>query len=190
MEERKKDRLNGAANGPETGNREDGMNLSRRRALKTIAAGGAIAGGLAMRGKWTRPVVDTILLPAHAQATNATAPVTTTPAPATTTCSTRLASADFDTHRDNGGYYDQPVRVYGTITPAAAGQTVQVHLGILYDGGTAYVYRDYTATTDASGSWSVTENNYAGGISAEATITGPCGDTRDISDTNQGGGVT
>jgi hypothetical protein len=80
--------------------------------------------------------------------------------------------------------------VYGTITPAAAGQTVQVHLGIYRDSALDYDYADYTATPDASGAWSVTENDYAGGIFAEATITGPCGDTRDISDTNQGGGVT
>jgi hypothetical protein len=49
MEDRKKDRLDGAANAPEADNGEDGMNASRRRALKTIAASGAIGQRAALR---------------------------------------------------------------------------------------------------------------------------------------------
>jgi len=41
---------------------------ARRRLLKTIAGtGGAIAAGSMLPEKWTRPVVDQALLPAHAQ---------------------------------------------------------------------------------------------------------------------------
>ncbi|HHD63393.1 MAG TPA: twin-arginine translocation signal domain-containing protein [Desulfobulbaceae bacterium] len=58
------------------------VNPSRRKALKKIAAGGAVAGILALSGKWSKPVVDSIILPAHAQATNPEPPpVTTTLAP-------------------------------------------------------------------------------------------------------------
>ncbi len=40
----------------------------RRRALKQLAAGGAAAGVLAaMPSKWSRPVVEAVFLPAHAQ---------------------------------------------------------------------------------------------------------------------------
>jgi hypothetical protein len=60
------------------------VNSSRRKALKKIAAGGAVAGVLALSGKWSKPVVDSIILPAHAQATNGAAPPPTTPAPTTT----------------------------------------------------------------------------------------------------------
>jgi len=64
------------AGGPES--------TTRRKALKTLAAGSAAAGALALTGKWSKPVVDTIILPAHAQATNAQEPTSTTPAPTTT----------------------------------------------------------------------------------------------------------
>jgi hypothetical protein len=181
MEERNKTRSRETEFSKDMDNRKTGINPSRRRALKTIAAGSAIAGGLALGGKWTRPVVDTVILPAHAQATNATAPATTA-APTTTACNTTLASARFVTHRDQNGFYDQPVRVEGSVSPAEADKEVQVHLGLWYDGGTAYVYTDYTTTTDAAGSWAVTNTNYAGAYDAEATVTGPCGDTRHIVD--------
>jgi len=51
------------ANGKKTDNRE-----ARRRILKTIAGvGGAFTAGSMLPEKWTRPVVDQALLPAHAQ---------------------------------------------------------------------------------------------------------------------------
>ena len=55
---------------------------SRRKLLKSIAAGGgAIVAGKSLPDKWTAPVVDSVLLPAHAQ----TSPTpTTTAAPITT----------------------------------------------------------------------------------------------------------
>lgn len=41
----------------------------RRRALKQLAAGGAVAGAVAatIPTRWTRPVVQSVVLPAHAQ---------------------------------------------------------------------------------------------------------------------------
>lgn len=39
----------------------------RRRLLKTIAAGGSAAGLAALPGKWAKPVVASVILPAHAQ---------------------------------------------------------------------------------------------------------------------------
>ena len=47
------------------------VNPGRRRALKKLAAGGAVVGILGLSGKWSKPVVDSIVLPAHAQATYA-----------------------------------------------------------------------------------------------------------------------
>ena len=43
-------------------------NESRRKLLKSIAAGsGAIVAGKSLPEKWTKPVVESVLLPAHAQ---------------------------------------------------------------------------------------------------------------------------
>jgi len=46
-------------------------NPERRDALKKLAVGGTVFSILGFTGKWTRPVVDSVILPAHAQATNA-----------------------------------------------------------------------------------------------------------------------
>ena len=55
-------------------------NESRRKLLKSIAAGsGAIVAGKSLPEKWSRPVVDSVLLPAHAQ-TSPTPPADTPPA--------------------------------------------------------------------------------------------------------------
>jgi hypothetical protein len=43
-------------------------NESRRKLLKSIAAGsGAVIAGKSLPENWTRPVVDSVMLPAHAQ---------------------------------------------------------------------------------------------------------------------------
>jgi len=62
-----------------------GVNQSRRKALKKIAVGTAVAGALAVSSKWTKPVVNSVILPAHAQATNAQGPATETTTTTTTT---------------------------------------------------------------------------------------------------------
>ena len=55
-------------------------NESPRKLLKSIAAGsGAIVAGKSLPEKWSRPVVDSVLLPAHAQ-TSPTPPADTPPA--------------------------------------------------------------------------------------------------------------
>ncbi len=88
QQKKKKDKQESrATHGQENLSREP-ESTTRRKALKTIAAGTAVAGTLAFTGKWSKPVVDTIILPAHAQATNAQEPTdatnTTTPTPTTT----------------------------------------------------------------------------------------------------------
>jgi hypothetical protein len=53
-------------------NGDEKRKLSRRQLLKAItAAGGAIAAATMLPGKWTQPVVEVGVLPAHAQVTGA-----------------------------------------------------------------------------------------------------------------------
>jgi hypothetical protein len=57
-------------NGPERNPVVEEASPPRRKLLKTLAgAGGVVAAGALLPEKWTRPVVDRILVPAHAQAT-------------------------------------------------------------------------------------------------------------------------
>ncbi len=55
---------------------------ARRKALKKllVGSGAAVAASQTLPAKWTKPVVDSVILPAHAQTTV----VPTTPAPTTT----------------------------------------------------------------------------------------------------------
>jgi hypothetical protein len=51
-------------------------NESRRKLLKSIAAGsGAIVAGKSLPESWSKPVVDSVMLPAHAQTSPAEPPV-------------------------------------------------------------------------------------------------------------------
>ncbi len=47
---------------------------SRRRVLKTFALGGVGALAILLPSKWTRPVVESIVVPAHAAASPTTTP--------------------------------------------------------------------------------------------------------------------
>ena len=83
---------------------------SRRKLLKSIAAGsGTVIAGKSLPKSWSKPVVDSVLLPAHAQ---------TSPAPPPETCSTIKVTFSFTaTGIDNGGVgYD--------IYPAGGGVSI------------------------------------------------------------------
>ncbi|MDR3469472.1 MAG: hypothetical protein P4M07_26380 [Xanthobacteraceae bacterium] len=60
------------------------MKIDRRNILRGALGGGALA-PLVLPERWTRPVVKTLVVPAHAAASPATTTVApTTPAPTTT----------------------------------------------------------------------------------------------------------
>ncbi len=155
------------------------VNQSRRKALKTIAAGSAAAGALAMTGKWSKPVVNSIILPAHAQATNAAAPIgTTTPAPA---CTTQVTFACYavDLGKAAHGKLVLPlagVYVEGAITPAQAGVAITIEIRTILINQSSRTDTLQT-TTDSSGSFNVTQawtaNDGVASISG-VTVTGPC----------------
>ncbi len=57
---------------------------SRRRALKSTLIGGAVISTSAAPDKWKKPILDSVMLPAHATTTDETgsgSPENTTPAP-------------------------------------------------------------------------------------------------------------
>jgi len=88
---------------------------SRRNLLKSIAAGGgAIVAGKTLPEKWTAPVVDSVLLPAHAQTSPAP---TTTVAPTTTAapCTPCLVAATYCEGQGEGSM-SVTVAENGTVT--------------------------------------------------------------------------
>ena len=173
-------------------NNKKSVNTSRRKALKTIAAGTAVAGGLALSGKWSKPVVDTIILPAHAQATNGAAPATTTPTPTTTSgeCSPRLASASYYVTRDNGTGLVVRVTVSGSVNPAQAGAAITIDFNVLHADNTT-TPNILHATTDVRGNYSATQDYTTADQVTEVGgpgVVGPCGDTMDAAPGGPGQG--
>jgi hypothetical protein len=144
---------------------------------------------MALAGKWSKPVVDTIILPAHAQATNPIGPATTTPEPTTTSgeCSPRLASASYLVTRDLQTGFAIAVTVSGTVTPAIAGAAIVIDFNVLHaDNSTSS--NTLNATTDAAGAYSATQSFVTGDQVTEVGdpgVVGPCGDTMDA----QPGGI-
>jgi hypothetical protein len=56
-------------------------NTTRRRVLK-ILMGGGVTVAILIPSKWIKPIVESIVLPAHAQASPAKTPLRGSPAPA------------------------------------------------------------------------------------------------------------
>ncbi|HHD63480.1 MAG TPA: twin-arginine translocation signal domain-containing protein [Desulfobulbaceae bacterium] len=158
----------------------ESISTSRRKALKTIAAGTAVAGTMALTGKWSKPVVDTIILPAHAQATNPEGPVTstTTPAPTTTAgaCSPLVEAACYTTVLDMVTEYVISATITGNVSPVQAGVDITVQINALVDGGTQRTDILH-ATTNAAGSFSATQTYTAADRIMNIgtpSATGPC----------------
>lgn len=87
-------------------------NESRRKLLKSIAAGsGAIVAGKSLPESWSRPIIDSVLLPAHATTSQATLVIPG----ATRTCNAGDAVFSTEYYIDHSGAV--PVLVQG-VTPA------------------------------------------------------------------------
>lgn len=104
---------------------------SRRKLLKTIAAGsGAVIAGKSLPDNWTKPVVDSVVLPAHAQ-TSVTQAFTYQQTQANTdVCSGRTS-----------GIVDNPVDLVfdvSTATPTGLGTLETTAIGDLNNTGEGY----------------------------------------------------
>jgi hypothetical protein len=115
---------------------------SRRKLLKSIAAGsGAIVAGKSLPESWSRPVVDSVVLPAHAQTSGCTITmVVLDPAGAPVPSGTQIYNAG------------EEYTFTGTVIPAEAGAGGQVTLSWSAPDGSA---GQATGIIDATGNWSI-----------------------------------
>jgi hypothetical protein len=129
--------------------------LSRRQALKAATAiGGALAASTMLPDKWTKPVIGTGVLPAHAQVS-----------PPPLICPDRMTCEVFFQGEPlqppiNRGPYQATAQIY----PASAG--IPLHLEIVYSHVMhSAVVQMHDITTDASGAASldITLDYYAEG---------------------------
>jgi len=141
------------------------QNENRRKLLKSIAAGsGAVIAGKSLPESWSKPVVDSVMLPAHAQ---------TSPSP----CTPCLVAATY-CEGSGAGSTTLEVAVNGVITVTHR----------------SFDNPPQTDTVDpcTGGAFSVTDDTGSG--SGTITISGtiPCGAATSItvSETSSGGGTS
>ena len=158
------------------------LKSDKRKTLKAaLVAGGAIAASGTAPQKWTRPVVNSVTLPAHASATQGGGDPSggTTPAPTTPqrviTCS--VIADDSFTSSPFPARPGVPVRVSGQTIPAAPG----INLAIEVTTVPADVTLMGNTTTNAGGAFgpvalssidSCLLGNNGGPITINVSITG------------------
>lgn len=137
----------------------------RRKLLKTIAAGsGAVVAGKSLPESWSKPVVDSVMLPAHAA---------TSPSPPPGDCGPNCAIAGCY------GIRNETIDVLGdlTVTVQANGSVVVRVDGIKITGDRGFI--DAQGTTECLGAGGFfTATGQAckiGGACVGATVTGTIG---------------
>ena len=116
----------GNNNGFGNENRKQPVDRARRKALKIIVAGTAVAGALAIPSRWSKPVVNSIILPAHAQATNAQGPATETTTTAVPTTNSPLGEGGSATSWGGAVFTAQaPLTVPTEVAPGSQRSAVQ-----------------------------------------------------------------
>lgn len=137
---------------------------NRRKVLKSIAAGGgAIVAGKSLPESWSKPVVNAVMLPAHAETTDDTGSQPTTTIAPTTTCTPCLVAATFCAGAGDGSMQLE-VAVDGTLT-----LTHSNYQGLLTDTVDPCTGGDFSFVFSSPG---------AGTISLSGAI--PCGPTSSI----------
>ena len=139
------------------------QNENRRKLLNSLAAGsGAVIAGKSLPESWSKPVVDSVMLPAHAQ---------TSPSP----CTPCLVAATYCVGGGNGSI-EVAVAVDGTVT-------------VTYS---AFSSGPQTDNVDpcAGGAFSVSDTSGNNTVTISGTV--PCGNVAsiDIVETDGGGGST
>jgi len=131
---------------------------SRRSALKKLAIGaGVLAGYQVLPKQWTKPLIEQVVLPAHAQVSGVTL---LDPCENLTLVSGNQGSANVI------------IKIQGSVSPATANITINISATVT--GGTGETTTNST-TTDASGNYSLVMTVHGGpGItSVSVEITSP-----------------
>ena len=117
-------------------------NEKRRKLLKSIAIGsGAVIAGKTLPENWSKPVVDAVMLPAHAQTSVCTITMTVLdPAGAPVPSGTDI------------GQTDAPYTFTGSVSPAELGAGGQVQLSWSAPDGSS---GQASGPIAADGSWSI-----------------------------------
>lgn len=176
MSDDKKDRKRGEPSttrdqADEQPSRDPELENRRRAVHRILAGGGLIAGSQALPGQWTKPVVDSVILPAHA-VTSLTDPCLVTILEGNQSSSSVL------------------VRVDGVISPPTGGVDVSVLVEAI--GGTGDTDGPFNATSDADGTYSVNNVDVGGGpgiTAVRATVSIP-GDEDECTTPVPGSGTT
>lgn len=89
----------------------------RRKLLKTVAAGGSALSLITLPGRWSKPVVASVILPAHAQ---------TSQAPVSKACEGTLANCP--------GAPSTSTVVFATVKTVTVASYTNAHGGLAYNG--------------------------------------------------------
>jgi len=178
-----------AADGYRSGEETDSTAESRRRSFrKILGAGGLLAGGHVASGAWVTPVVNAVLLPAHAS----TSPVEgdseelnslEDPCFVTVSCTSTLGAIE--------------VRVDGlVVSPTDDVENVMVDMEIAFSGSGSFESFESTST-DSNGRYQGTQNyssEYPSSVEIRVTLpeypdAGPAECSVDINDNSDSGAV-
>jgi hypothetical protein len=145
---------------------------SHRKALKKIALGGTIAAGAsALPPQWVKPIVDKVVVPAHAQTSP---PPGTTQAPGTTAAPTTTAAPPTTPGAESAVELDNSSSVEVTVqyTNNAGSQSINVPAQELRNI-TAFLNSaiTFTASSDISINWLCNGDNGQSAASSSHTLT-------------------
>lgn len=110
---------------------------TRRTALKSLVAGAGVTAAAALPGRWTKPVVDRVLVPAHAATSpepTTTPTPTTTAAPTTTPAVTTTVCGPLSYRETVSLSFNTGARKVGILQKVAANIIPEAHAAPLLEG--------------------------------------------------------
>lgn len=123
---------------------ESKSNSKRRSLLKSIAAGsGAIVAGKSLPESWSKPVVDAVILPAHAETTDESISDPTTAAPTTTVDPCCNIAGTYCGYYGEGGAVQITVESSGALTIELDYGRQVLMSSVECDGGSFNTAEDY-----------------------------------------------
>jgi len=133
-------------------NSDETLDSRRRSVKKILGAGGLLAGAHLASGQWVKPVVNSVVLPAHAQTSQLGADSLEDPCSISVVCSERDVLE---------------ITVSGFVTPPTADVTVNLDIEVALGSNSSFEpVEDFASTTtDGNGEYSETRTRSQSGIS-------------------------